>query len=76
MSYPLIKTIQIIHLTHLKQKKLTSKEIKLQFKPWITYGIRKSIQRRDNIFLKFIKTQDIHIKDDIHKRYKNTRHPH
>ena len=58
---------------YLPLKKLTNKEIKLQFKPWITYGIRKSIQRRDNIFKKIIKTQDIHIKDDIHKRYKKLR---
>ena len=65
--------IQIIHLnsfetkinslidTYLPLKKHTNKEINLQFKPWITCGIRKSIQRRDNLYKRFIKAKDIHI---------------
>ena len=76
--------IQIIHLTHLKKKHSlidtylpiknnTNKEIKLQFKPWITYGIRKYIQRRVSLYKRFIKAKDIHIKDDYHKRYKKLR---
>ena len=59
--------------TYLPLKKHTNKEINLQFKPWITCGIRKSIQRRDNLYKRFIKAKDIHIKEDYHKRYKKLR---
>ena len=59
--------------TYLPLKKLTNKEINLQFKPWITCGIRKSIQRRDDLYKRFIQAKDIHIKEDYYKRYKKLR---
>ena len=59
--------------TYLPQKKITNKEIKLEFKPWITYGICKSIQRRDSLYKRFIKAKYIHIKNGYHVRYKKLR---
>ena len=58
--------------TYFPLKKLTNKEMKLQFKPWIIYDIRKSIQR-DSLYKRFIKAKDIHIKDVYHIRYKKLR---
>ena len=53
-------------------KKLTKKEIKQQYKPWITNGIRKSIKRRGKYYKKFIKAKNEVIKEDYHK-YKELR---
>ena len=41
--------------TYLPLKKVTKKEAKNHFKPWITPGIRKSIQSREKLYKKFIK---------------------
>ena len=38
-------------------KKISQKEYKRKFKPWITNGILTSIKRRDHIFGKFIKAK-------------------
>ena len=43
---------------YLPLKRVTQKEYKQQFKPWITAGIRKSIKRRDKILGKFMKSKD------------------
>ena len=42
-------------------------------KPWITYGIRKSISRRDRILKRFIKENDITKKTILFKKYKEIR---
>ena len=37
---------------------MTKKEIKQQHKPWITIGIRKSIERREHLYKKIYKSQE------------------
>ena len=54
-------------------KRLTKREIKQQYKPWITNGIRKSIKRREKYYKKFIKAKDEVIKEDYHSKYKEIR---
>ena len=57
---------------YMPLKRLTKikKEIKQQYKPWITNGIRKSIKRREKYYKKFIKVKDEVIKEDYHSKYK------
>ena len=39
-------------------KRVTKKEYKQQFKPWITVSIRNSIKRIDHILGQYIKSND------------------
>ena len=57
---------------HLPLKKVSKKELKQQFKPWITTGIRKSIKVRDKLFNKYINSKN-HNKEQIHNEYKRYR---
>ena len=66
-------SINVLVNKYMPLKKLTKKEISLQYKPWITYGIRKSIERREKLFKKFIKAKDEIVKDEYHKKYKELR---
>ena len=58
---------------YMPLKKLTKKEIKQQYKPWITNGIRISIKRREKYYKKFIKGKNEITKEDHHKKYKELR---
>ena len=58
---------------YIPLKKITKKELKLKCKPWITKGIRKSIQRREKLHKKFIKSKNQKSKDEIHHNYKELR---
>ena len=57
---------------HLPLKKITKKELKQQFKPWITRGIIKAIKTRDQLFKKYINCKNEN-KDLIHNEYKRHR---
>ena len=50
------KTSKIID-KHIPVKELSKKELKLKSKPWITKAIRKSINIKNNIYKKFLKTK-------------------
>ena len=50
--------------------KLTNKEFKQTCKPWITQGIRNSINRKNNLFKKYITMKNSTIRDNIHTEYK------
>ena len=52
---------------------MTKKEIKQQHKPWITIGIRKSIERREHLYKTIIKAKNIQIKEEYHRRYQELR---
>ena len=52
-------------------KKITKKDYKQQFKPWITLGIRISIKRRDSILKNYIRCKNV-IKKQL-QNYKNLR---
>ena len=66
-------TINSLLEKYLPLKKLTKKEFKQQFKPWITFGIRKSIRRREKLYKKFINAKNVDIKEEYNKAYKELR---
>ena len=53
--------------------KITNKEHKRRYKPWISYGIIKSMSRRDSLFKKYIKTNDPIKKENFVSDYKTIR---
>ena len=46
---------------------MTQKEIKQQYKPWVTNEILKSIKIREKLYKKYIKAKDKDIKEEYHK---------
>ena len=58
---------------HLPLKKLSKKEMKLDAKPWITIGIRKSMQRRDHLLNKYINSVNKQSASGIYDQYKQLR---
>ena len=58
---------------YLPLKKITKKEFKQRFKPWITSGIQKSIKIRDKFLKLYIKSKNIYLKENYHKIYKTYR---
>ena len=58
---------------YLPLKKLSKKEVKNHFKPWITVGIRNSIKRREKLYKKYIKAKDQESKNTYHSQYKELR---
>ena len=53
--------------------KLTNKEYKRKFKPWITNGILKSISRKNRLYNKYMKTKNEFNKQHIFTEYKALR---
>ena len=51
-------------------KKISQKDYKRQFKPWITNGLLKSCDQRDKIYHKFIKCKDPTAKSNLLAQYK------
>ena len=59
---------------HVPITKLSLKEMKSSNKPWLTKGILKSINKKNAIYRKFIRTKNLHSKEFYHlefKRYKS-----
>ena len=50
--------------------KLTKREVKSHFKPWIATGIRNSMKRRDKIYKKYIKVKNDESKSEYENQYK------
>ena len=67
------KKVNEIIDTYLPLIKLSKKDLKIQAKPWITTGIRKSIKQRDLLLRKFIKAKDDNLKEEFHHKYKALR---
>ena len=67
------KTLNSIIDKYIPLKKITKNELKLKCKPWITKGIKKSIQRREKLYKKFIKSKNQKSKDELHHNYKELR---
>ena len=55
---------------HMPLKRLTNKEFKRKFKPWITTGILKSISRKNTLFNKYSKSKNEINKQIIFNEYK------
>ena len=53
-------------------KKNSKYKLKFKTKPWITFGIRRSISVKSRLMEKFINKKDPQIKSQCHEKYKNT----
>ena len=51
-------------------KRLTNKQFKRKYKPWITEGIIQSIQRKNKLFNKYMKCKEPNLKNNYHSEYK------
>ena len=51
---------------HIPVKQLSRKELKLKSKPWITPALRKSLQDKNNLYKKFLKSKSIY----YHSKFK------
>ena len=52
---------------------MTPKEVKQQYKLWISKEILNSIRIREKLYNKFVKTKDKDVKEDYYKKYKQIR---
>ena len=57
----------------MPKRKITKKEFKQKYKPWVTRGILTSIRRKDKLLKKFIRTKNQIRKQIIHNEYKTPR---
>ena len=46
--------------------KLTKKELKQRYKPWVTFGLLNSMKRRDKLLKQYIRTKNYVRKQTIH----------
>ena len=58
---------------HMPLRKLSKRELKTRAKPWITLGLRNSIHRRELIYKKFLKENDLLKKQQLEREYKTLR---
>ena len=54
-------------------KKISKYKLKFKTKPWITFGIQKSISVKNKLLKKFINKKDPQIKAECHEKYKKYR---
>ena len=55
---------------YLPLKKLSNKDHKRKYKPWITLGILTSINKRNKLFSKYTRTKNLHKKNMLPAEYK------
>ena len=55
---------------HAPLRKLTNKEFKQRYKPWISTGILNSIKRKHSLFKKYINCSDQNQKKHLYREYK------
>ena len=67
------KRINAILDNHAPLRKVTKKKLRFRSKPWINLGLQKSISVKNSLFAKFIKSNDINQKNEIHIKYKQCR---
>ena len=67
------KKINAILDNHAPLRKFTKKKLRFRSKPWITLGLQKSISIKNCLFAKFIKSNDINQKNEMHIKYKQYR---
>ena len=59
---------------YIPLRKMTNREFKRRYKPWITNGIIKSINRKNKLFNRYCKTKDLNVKEQVYNDYKLLRH--
>ena len=62
-------TVNQIIDKYMPLKKLSNKEYKRKFKPWITNGLLKSISRKNRLYNKYTKTKNYIRKQHIFSEY-------
>ena len=67
------KRINAILDKHAPLRKVTKKKLRFRSKPWITLGLQKSIFIKNSLFVKFIKSNDINQRNEMHIKYKQYR---
>ena len=55
---------------HMPLRKITQKEYKKRFKPWINDELLKMINKKDALFKKYIASKVEHRKQALHEEYK------
>ena len=55
---------------HAPLRKITKSEIKQKYKPWITKGMIKSIQRKNKLYNKYVRCKDPAVKTTTHNECK------
>ena len=55
---------------YMPLKKISNREFKSMYKPWITDGILNSIKKKDKLFNRYVKSKNNIFKDSIHEEYK------
>lgn len=55
---------------YMPLKKISKKQYKRKFKPWITNGILQSIKRKNALFSKYVKSKNLDLKNALHDDYK------
>ena len=58
---------------HIPLKKVSNKNFKQKFKPWITKGILKSLKKRQDLHNRFIRAKTIDSKQFLYDRFKRYR---
>ena len=66
-------TLEKIIEKHMPLRKITNKEHKQRYKPWITNEILQSMRRRDTLLKKYIKLKDIERRNIVFSEYKKLR---
>ena len=59
--------------TNINIKKFTKNKLRFRSKSWITLGLQKSVSIKNSLFAKFIKSNDINQKNEMHEKYKQYR---
>ena len=67
------QTIESILDVYAPLKKVSNKDHKRKYKPWITNGIISSIKRRNKLFSTYVNCKNLNIKHELHISYKNLR---
>ena len=58
---------------YMPLKKMTNREYKRRYKPWITNGILNSISRKNKLYNKYSKIKDQLRKQQVFEEYKSLR---
>ena len=67
------KRINAILDNYAPLRKVTKRKLRFRSKPWITLGLQKSISIKNSLFAKFIKSNDISQRIEMHVKYKQYR---
>ena len=59
--------------TYAPLKRINKYKLKFKSKPWITFGLQKSIPVKNKLFVNFINKKDPILKKEFHTNYKKYR---